>query len=80
MPCRRGSCCIWVRALSNKEFEQLADYAMQAGQYRTAVLIAKAAIDRDLVLCAALLSGARYGAGWAGGQPGAGPVDRAAGE
>ena len=35
--------------LSDKEFELLADYAMQAGQYRTAVLIAKAAIDRDLV-------------------------------
>jgi soluble lytic murein transglycosylase len=35
--------------LSDKEFELLADYAMQAGQYRTAVLIAKAAIERDLV-------------------------------
>ncbi|MEO8241860.1 MAG: lytic transglycosylase domain-containing protein [bacterium] len=36
-------------SLSNKEYEQLSDYALQAGQYRTAVLIAKAAIDRDLV-------------------------------
>lgn len=35
--------------LSDKELEQLSDYTMEAGQYRTAVLIAKAAIDRDLV-------------------------------
>ena len=35
--------------LQDREFELLADYAMQAGQYRTAVLIAKAAVERDLV-------------------------------
>ena len=35
--------------LSDSDFELLADYAMQAGQYRSAVLIAKAATDRDLV-------------------------------
>ena len=36
--------------LSDREFGLLADYALQAGQYRTAVLIAKAATERDLVL------------------------------
>ena len=32
--------------LSDRDFALLAEYAMQAGHYRTAVLIAKAAIDR----------------------------------
>ncbi len=36
--------------LSDKDYELLADYALQAGQYRTAVLIAKAATERNLVL------------------------------
>ena len=36
-------------SLSDSEFELLADYTMQAGQYRTAVLIAKAATERGLV-------------------------------
>ena len=36
-------------SLSDREFELLADYTMQAGQYRTAVLIAKAATERGLV-------------------------------
>ncbi len=36
-------------SLSDRDFELLADHAMQAGQYRSAVLIAKAAIERDLV-------------------------------
>ena len=35
--------------LSDGDFALLSEYAMQARQYRTAVLIAKAAIDRDLV-------------------------------
>ena len=35
--------------LNDRDFELLSEYAMQAGQYRSAVLIAKAAIDRDLV-------------------------------
>ena len=38
------------QGLSDRDFALLAEYAMQAGQYRTAVLIAKAAIERDLVL------------------------------
>ncbi len=37
------------QGLNDRDFELLAEYAMQAGQYRSAVLIAKAAIDRDLV-------------------------------
>ena len=36
--------------LGDRDFALLSEYAMQAGQYRTAVLIAKAAIERDLVL------------------------------
>ena len=39
--------------LSDHEFELLSDYAMQAGHYRTAVLIAKAAIDRGLLFARA---------------------------
>jgi soluble lytic murein transglycosylase len=35
--------------LNDRDFELLSDYALDAGQYRTAVLVAKAAIDRDLV-------------------------------
>ena len=35
--------------LNDRDFELLSEYAMQAGQYRSALLIAKAAIDRDLV-------------------------------
>jgi len=35
--------------LNNRDFELLSEYAMQSGQYRSALLIAKAAIDRDLV-------------------------------
>jgi soluble lytic murein transglycosylase len=35
--------------LNDREFQLLSEYAMQAGQYRSALLIAKAAIDRDLV-------------------------------
>lgn len=35
--------------LNDRDFEMLSEYAMQAGQYRTALLIAKAAIDRDMV-------------------------------
>lgn len=34
---------------SDRDFELMAEYAMEAGQYRTAVLIAKAAIERGLV-------------------------------
>ena len=34
---------------SDQDFALLADYAMQQGQYRTALLIAKAAIDRNLL-------------------------------
>ena len=37
------------QGLSDRDFELLADYALQAGQYRTAVLIAKAATERDLI-------------------------------
>ncbi len=35
--------------LSDREFELLADYALEEGQYRTAVLIAKAATERGLI-------------------------------
>lgn len=35
--------------LNDRDFELLSEYAMQSRQYRSAVLIAKAAIDRDLV-------------------------------
>ncbi|MBC7738842.1 MAG: lytic transglycosylase domain-containing protein [Candidatus Saccharibacteria bacterium] len=35
--------------LSTPDFELLSEYALQAGQYRSALLIAKAAIDRDVV-------------------------------
>ena len=35
--------------LNDSDFELLSEYALQAGQYRHALLIAKAAIDRDLV-------------------------------
>ena len=34
---------------SDRDLELLAEYALQAGQYRSAVLIAKAATERDLV-------------------------------
>lgn len=34
---------------TDQDFELMAEYALEAGQYRTAVLIAKAAIDRGLV-------------------------------
>jgi soluble lytic murein transglycosylase len=36
-------------SLNDRDFELLSEYALQFGQYRSALLIAKAAIDRDLV-------------------------------
>ncbi len=36
--------------LADRDFALLAEYAQRAGQYRTAVLIAKAAIDRGVLL------------------------------